>query len=167
MIIENIAVALAAEGVPVGCIARACRLNRDALKTLIDAALADGRIAERPAPDWLGTRYTARPTVGRAVMADHAGADAPSPARLQQSLGLSATEAIGLNGLMVATEPWSSIEIGNAMFNGRAEAARAMISRLRQTLKGFGLGIDYNRKGYFLTCDTRARLVDLVERDAR
>jgi hypothetical protein len=64
MEIETYVTALAGEGVPLGCIARAFRLDRGRLKMIVDDALKNGFIAEAPAPDWLRTRFDDRPGFG-------------------------------------------------------------------------------------------------------
>ncbi|MBS1164165.1 MAG: hypothetical protein H6R00_190 [Proteobacteria bacterium] len=161
MSIEAYVTSLASEGVPLGCIARALRLDRGRLKMIIEDALESGLIAEAPAPDWLGTRFDARPGVGAVI-------ESPPVTRASVLLG-----RYGLDGRMAALllalfdQPFLPIDEAVDTFTrtGSEGVLRKMLAEIRRAVAKDSLSIRAKHgAGYFMATASRTRLADVFRR---
>lgn len=161
MNIEAYVTSLAAEGVPLGCIRRAFKLDCGRLKMIIDDALDNGRICEPPAPDWLGVRFDDRPAVGTAV-------EAPPVTREAVVLG-----RYGLDGRMARLllalhdKPFLSNEEAIDLYTttGSKGLLRKMLTEIRRAVNKDSLSIRTKHgTGYFMATASRNRLGDVFRR---
>lgn len=161
MNIEAYVTSLAAEGVPVGCIARAFRLDRGRLKMIIDDALESGLIAEAPVSDWLGTRFDDRPAVGAVVVA-------PPVTRESVLRGRYGLEG-RLAALLIALHDKDFLPADEAIdlftSTGSEGVLRKMLTDLRRAVVKDSLSIRAKRgAGYFMATASRNRLGDVFRR---
>lgn len=161
MNIEAYVTSLAAEGVPLGCIRRAFKLDCGRLRMIIDDAIDNGMIAETPAPDWLGVKFDERPSVGSVV-------ETPPVTREAVLLG-----RYGLDGrmakLLLALNDNIFLKNDEAvdMFtaSGSLGALRKMLTEIRRATLKDSLSIRTKHgTGYFMATSSRNRLGDVFRR---
>lgn len=164
MTLEAQVISFAGEGVPIGCIARAFRLDRGRLRMILEDALGRGLIAELPAADWLGTRFDDRSSLGAAPVGE-ALAKATRAGVLLNRYGLAGRMA----DLLLALVDREFLPIDEAIdrFTGTGSNAvlRKQVTEIRraaakdkvQILNKYG-------SGYHLSPPSRERLANVFAR---
>lgn len=150
-------ISLASEGVPIGCIARAFRLDRGRLKMIVDEGLAAGLIAEPPAADWFNTRFDDRPKVGAAPAEER-----PVPTRrsvLLTRYGIGGRHADLLLELIERELLPADEAVDRFTNTGSIDVLRNILGELRRLIEKDKLSIRCERgRGYLLPVSSRARL---------